>query len=239
MKRKWIFLLCIAMICNVYGNISVMAEEINIVMEEELILKEIPYLFKITDPDYPVHASASYESDFVGTIQVEGVFTIVEEAEDEEGDLWGKLKSGMGWVNLTDTGMLEETPIQAKFVTEDELANLENHHEFKAEESEYVSWILFETDEELKDVQLKLLQYEYTEETYGSEKILYELSEFTSEKSLLAGVVYWGDMTTYGISFIDGEEKEHHYALYMSGKDGSLIMEKYTPVLESVQMNQK
>ena len=249
MKRKWLYLLSLVTVCCVCGNVCVAAEEkqtgnsagdsvgrsaVNSTENSTEISteKELPYLFKITDPDYPVYAASSYESNFVGTVQVEGVFTIVEEAEDEDGELWGKLKSGMGWINLTDTGMLDDKPVQAKFLTEAELENQKDYHKFVAEDSEYISWILFETEEELKDVKLELLEYEYMQGKYESSEVLYELAELDGEKPFIAGVVYWGDMTTYGISFKDVEEKEYFYALTVSGKDGSLIMEEYDPYAE-------
>ena len=31
-----------------------------------------------------------------------GTYTIVEEATDEAGKLWGKLKSGVGWICVSD-----------------------------------------------------------------------------------------------------------------------------------------
>ena len=36
-------------------------------------------------------------------------------------------------------------------------------------------------------------------------------------------------MTTYGIRFTDAEGEEHSYYVYISGMDGSLIFEEYTP----------
>lgn len=38
-----------------------------------------------------------------GTISKGGVYTIVEEAKDKNGGLWGKLKSGAGWISLQYT----------------------------------------------------------------------------------------------------------------------------------------
>ena len=38
-----------------------------------------------------------------GTISKGGVYTIIEEAKDKNGGLWGKLKSGAGWISLQYT----------------------------------------------------------------------------------------------------------------------------------------
>ena len=49
-------------------------------------------VFTMPDPD----------SKFVQTIGQDGIYTITEEARSENGDIWGKLKSGLGWINLTN-----------------------------------------------------------------------------------------------------------------------------------------
>ena len=155
MKDKWLCLISVALLFNIFGSICTGAEEIS-------AEKEIPYLFQITDPDYPVYEEADYESDLAGSIQTAGVFTIIEETEDDEGDLWGRLKSGMGWVNLTDTKAVENQLIKGTFITETELDDLREYHRFAAEESEYISWILFESENVLTDITIELLEYEYS-----------------------------------------------------------------------------
>ena len=35
-------------------------------------------------------------------------------------------------------------------------------------------------------------------------------------------------MTSYGISFIDADGQEHHFATYISGRNGSLVLDEYT-----------
>lgn len=40
-------------------------------------------------------------SGMTGEIEESTYYTIVEESKDEYGDVWGKLKSGIGWVNLS------------------------------------------------------------------------------------------------------------------------------------------
>lgn len=60
---------------------------------------DVPYTVKV----YPVtmiYSSPSYYSDTTGSIDEEGVFTIVEESYDEYMNKWGKLKSGAGWIPL-------------------------------------------------------------------------------------------------------------------------------------------
>ena len=43
----------------------------------------------------------------------------------------------------------------------------------------------------------------------------------------MAGVVFYGDMTTYGISFVDEEGNERYYAVSLSGMNGALVLNEY------------
>ena len=62
----------------------------------------VNYITKIKDASCPIYSSPSYYGDYVGTVQKAGSYTIVQETYDEYGRLWGKLKSGLGWVCLSD-----------------------------------------------------------------------------------------------------------------------------------------
>ena len=57
----------------------------------------VPYLLRIERNDQSIHEGPSYDDIFVATVGEKGVYTIVEEATDAEGNLWGRLKSGIGW----------------------------------------------------------------------------------------------------------------------------------------------
>ena len=50
----------------------------------------------------PIYAGPSYSYDMVMSLDEQGVFTIVEESYDSgSGMYWGKLKSGVGWIDLS------------------------------------------------------------------------------------------------------------------------------------------
>lgn len=59
-----------------------------------------PYLVYISDPDYPIYKGPGYEYACVGTVEIAAQYTIVEERYDSWGNLWGRLKSGAGWIAL-------------------------------------------------------------------------------------------------------------------------------------------
>ncbi len=46
-------------------------------------------------------------TDKCGTVNIPGTYTIIEKV-DKDGKTFGKLKSGAGWINLTDLGKVEE-----------------------------------------------------------------------------------------------------------------------------------
>ena len=60
--------------------------------------KNLPYTVKITADVLNIRKKASSNSDIVGTVNKGEVYTIVEEC-----GLWGKLKSGAGWIHLSYT----------------------------------------------------------------------------------------------------------------------------------------
>lgn len=59
-----------------------------------------PYLVYISNPDYPIYKGPGYEYACVGTVEIAAQYTIVEERYDSWGNLWGRLKSGAGWIAL-------------------------------------------------------------------------------------------------------------------------------------------
>jgi len=53
-----------------------------------------------------VYADPGYYGDIAENIAADGIFTIVEEQRDAYGNLWGKLKSGAGWVPASSENYL-------------------------------------------------------------------------------------------------------------------------------------
>ena len=58
---------------------------------------ELPYVQSIS-AGQSIYAGPHYDSGIAMVLGENGIFTIVEEAVDDEGNLWGKLKSGAGWI---------------------------------------------------------------------------------------------------------------------------------------------
>lgn len=173
---------------------------------------------KITDPETMVYAGPAFRYGAVDMVGESGTFTIVEEQTDADGNLWGKLRSGLGWLCLTDPAL---APVYADYAAEDFNA----YHAYWSGETDYITSIGITAAETLMDVRFCLLTWNESE-SYDAE-VLYTIDTMTPEQPFLAQVTFWGDMTTYGLSFTDESGQVRHYALMVSGKDGSLICSEY------------
>ena len=151
-----------------------------------------------------------------------GTYTIVEEAEDYEGNLWGKLKSGMGWVDLTQIRSEEykSALLSANFAEED-LIHSGAYHYF-SDGQEYRVPIAFRAYGTLRDVTIYTMEFDAEGPFPGED--LYSLPQMTEELPLVAELSFPGDMTTYGIRFTDEQGDAHSYIVYLSGRNGALML---------------
>ena len=115
-----------------------------------------------------------------------------------------------------------EAPMSAKFAD----TNMIVDNMFIAEDSEYITYILFTAEDNVKDVRVYTM--ELNEEGLVPAEELYGAEGMKKNETLLGGVVFWGDMTTYGMSLVDSNGMSRTYELAMSGKDGSLIFSETT-----------
>lgn len=67
---------------------------------------DIPYLVKITADVLNIRSGPGTDNSRVGSIRDHGVYTIVAESSGKGATLWGKLKSGAGWISLDYTKKL-------------------------------------------------------------------------------------------------------------------------------------
>ncbi|MCD7832742.1 MAG: hypothetical protein LUH00_01960 [Lachnospiraceae bacterium] len=193
----------------------------------EAIGDGIPYTIQIVRSDLSVFEGPGYDYSCCSAIWESGTYTIVEEAQDEEGSLWGKLKSGIGWVNLEEAVSEEaaQFPITAVYAEEQ---MLEEYRcvEYQATDSEQLVKVAFRPNEALKDVKLSLLAYG-EDGTWELGEELYVLSELLPGMAFVAGVEFYGDMTAYGISFTDADGSERSFAVHISGRNGELLLDEY------------
>ncbi len=115
------------------------------------------------------------------------------------------------------------TPITLESITKDAVNETE-YHVFIKEESEYTQYLLLQPSEELSDITLSFM--ELTDEGFVPGEKLYKLDKLNVDIPLVVGVVFYGDFTTYGLSFNGAQGNEYNYTIYTSGKDGSVILQK-------------
>ena len=177
------------------------------------------YTLRIEDPETMLYAGPAFLSGAVAMVEEAGTYTIVEESLDRDGNTWGRLKSGAGWICLTEPAL---APIYADYAAE----SFNAYHAYWSDETDYITAIGFTPGEKLTNVRFGLLDWFETESWQMAEE-LYTMDEIDPDHAFLAQVVFWGDMTTYGISFTDADGETRHFAVSISGKDGSLVCQEY------------
>ena len=186
---------------------------------------DLPYLQRIERFDQSIYEGPGYDYSFVGVVQERGTYTIVEEIQDREGNLWGKLKSGAGWVDLTESRSEDyaNALISANYADENMLLHAAYHH-CSGNGSEYSTPIAFRAYGKLRDV--ALFDFRFSGENYVPGEVFYTLPELTEDMPLVAELVFPGDMSMYGIRFVDEAGVTHSYTIYISGRNGGLVLEK-------------
>ncbi len=183
----------------------------------------LPYLQKISSPDQAIYHGPSYDSGLAGTVEIAGTYTIVEEARDAEGNLWGKLKSGAGWVNLTQIREYLENPplLTAAYADDTLLSGGHYHHYVQPLLDEYGVAIVFRAGQTLWDISFFTLNLS---ESLEMGELLTTLPELTPDMPFVAEIMFPGDMTMFGIRFTDSLGQVHSYCISISGRDGSVVL---------------
>jgi len=94
------------------------------------------------------------------------------------------------------------------------------------QDSAYARYLLVQTDRNISDVRVTSMVLGEAGMEIGAD--LYTLAALDPQKPLLLGVVFYGDMTTYGLLFTDADGMEYRYRISVSGKDGSLVLQNHT-----------
>lgn len=186
-------------------------------------LAEVPYLQKVQRPDEMIFSGPSYDEFCVGTVRQSGTYTIVEEADDGEGHLWGRLKSGAGWIDLTHVRCEEIAawPLSAAFA--EDCPPGDAYLLFDGGADEYTVWIALRAYEALTNVQLVRLNLA-AEEGFAIEETLCALESLAPDMPLVAGVDFPGDMSACGLLFTDAKGVQRLFCLTISGRNGMLLL---------------
>ncbi len=183
---------------------------------------EVPYLQKVTCPDQSIYSGPGYDYGFAGTVRAAGTYTILEEVWDEEGNLWGRLKSGAGWIDLTQVrDRIDNPPVITANYADQTLLDSGAYHHYVKDHSEYAVRVAFRVTETIKDISIYSVEY-----PEGAEQLveLYYMPELSAEKPLVAELDFPGDMSSYTICFTDSRGTVRVYHIYISGRNGELVI---------------
>ncbi len=171
-----------------------------------------------TEGEHPSEISESAASDNV-TLGEETTVEITEETTDTE------------VIETTDRSVppARQNPISVKY-SEKRPENAESGHFYLKEQSEYTVYLTFSAEEAVEDIRLYLLDNSEVEYRLGEE--LYALDALSPDKPLVAGVVFYGDMTAYGISFKDASGAVRYFAVIsnLSGVGEAVTLCEFVPV---------
>lgn len=187
--------------------------------------QEVPYTIRVKAP-FNIFAEPGYDYTIVDTVWEKGLFTITEEKEDEEGNLWGKLKSGLGWIDLTRVETESKLPVRAGLIEKNELPK--DYQEVILDDSEYMVRLAFIANENLKDLRFTSI---YLSDDGIVDDTLHTFKELKEGQMFVAGVVFTGDFTTFGLEFVDVNGDTQYYAAYMSGRNGELILQEQEDIV--------
>ena len=184
--------------------------------------QSVPYLQKIK-AGQPIYKGPGYFFDSTESVVLDGTYTIVEEYLDDNNALWGRLKSGAGWVDLSDVrGEYDAVLTMTVQEPDPYFVGHGSYEMYLQEDSEYTMWITFDPSEVVKNVQF--VSFRLSDMGMSVDQVLYTLPELEPGVPLLAGVVFYGDMTTYGLMCTDADGYQKCYTVYQSGYDGSLVV---------------
>ena len=191
----------------------------------EAPVSKFPYTLRIDNPAQGIYKDPSYDSAKVGMVITATVYTITEEATDDEGILWGKLKSGAGWVDL-DSIYSFDGKIPLVTVNFADLSRIKEPYEsyYPTERYEWATLADIRVTAPVTNVKLLMLEpLEYT--VY--EEYCY-LSGLDAMQSFVTELYFSGDFTTYGLSLIDEYGIERIFAIGQSGRNGELVVREIT-----------
>ncbi len=186
----------------------------------------VPYLLRIDRADQSIFEGPGYDYVFAGTVREKGTYTIVEEQRDYEGNLWGRLKSGAGWVDLTEirSEAYASALISANYADENLILHGAYHY-CPGDEGEYRIPIAIRAYGKLRDVQL--CAFDFAGDDFVMGEAFFTLPEMDGEMPLVAELAFPGDMSMYGIRFVDEAGNIHVYCIYISGRNGALVLQKH------------
>ncbi len=188
------------------------------------------FLVDVKNPDLPIYTGPGYGYDMKHAMGTAGTYTIVAEAQDSYGTIWGLLKSGSGWIDLTGIDRQElpqndPAPEGALLTVDpvpDSMVNAGYEVLYCEELSEYGRYLLIFPEVELKSI-LIVREDAYT----GGDGPIKGQKLNIRAKSPFLIYVEFPDVCGYWLYVTDTEGVMHRYYLQESGEDGSILLREF------------
>lgn len=182
-------------------------------------MRDVPYILE-PPAEACIFKEPDANSKFVRAFGHQGAYTIVEERYDDQGNLWAKLKSGIGWTNLTDPfcGGPDAPLVVATYTSKQvlsgdyHLAGLYTGNEYKVN----VSILAHET---VYNVAIR--ENDMINNRVG--KAVYTLEQLDPEKPIVAHLIFPGDFSSFLVTYTDAQGIDHEILLWMSMDESNFI----------------
>ena len=183
------------------------------------------YTVRICRADFPIYDGPGYDHFPVGTVQVATLYTIMDEFSDGEGNIWGRLKSGAGWVDLTRNEK-ETKNMPAVTVSRAGETLPEDAYYCEADSSQFAYFILLLAHEPLTEVSLFSLN---TAENYEKGPELFHICDWDPERPFAVSISFPGSTSLYGLEFTDSRGVTQLYTIWESGRNGAVEISPFQP----------
>lgn len=191
--------------------------------------EKFPYTEYVAFADQPIYSGPGYDYDYVGPVGIATNYTILEECEDSDGNIWGKLKSGVGWIDLTNAryaaGHREENPPLLVGLQVADSTWADDY--FIHDETEYAVRIAFIAG---ADLYYRFYEGDISEFLQPGECLT--MGSLEKDQTLIAQIAFPGDLTTYLMEVETHKDVVVWYQIYQSMEDGRIICEELKELSE-------
>lgn len=119
-------------------------------------------------------------------------------------------------------------PLTADSAPEELLSQEGSYDYFEADGGEFQVKLVITARETVTDLKYVTLNLDYYDENgelqTGVGDTLYTQEELTPHRPLVVGMVFYGDVASRGLTFVDEQGQFHCMSIHMSGEDGSILL---------------
>ncbi len=166
---------------------------------------------------FMIFAEPTLDSQPVQPLPV-GTYTMVDAQQDDEGLDWGKLKSGLGWICLTEIRLFNGP---ASIGQADEQIHGKAAFSNVYEDAPYGIPVVIHACEDLKDLQVYTCQLGESE--MEADELIYEQESLEKKELLVLELSFPGDFSCYELRFTDEAGVARRYLVSVNGRNGTIF----------------